>query len=209
MNVIGEYEPALEGLFKILLEYNNYKIGSFVDIANSVSKDDLIKNQKIYKSKDHARDIVAGAIIQIAYMLLEKFGLSGVKGSGALHFEKEVNRMISECEDTRYKGKKPLQLPLHFCLGREIGDLPLGVVIYAARNQYAHWQEERLSVLNEVIFNHLDSIWPELPNDHSFNLYGNRRIYAYTVIWALGWVDSDNKKAIERFKYDMASMVSG
>jgi hypothetical protein len=206
-NPISDYEPALEGLFDILLQYNNFKIRTLVDIFNSKSAEELLKNQENCRSKDHARDVVSGAILQIAYMLTEEFGLSGFKSSGALHFESEINRMIGECENPRHKSGKPLELPIRFCLGREIGDLPMGIVIYAARNQYVHWQDERLSVLNEVVFNHLNSIWPELPNDHSFDIYGKRRIYAYTVVWALGWTDSDEGRAIEKFKDDMASMI--
>jgi hypothetical protein len=37
-----------------------------------------------------------------------------------------------------------------FCVGDELFGLPVGLIIYAARNQYAHWEEDPFAITTKV-----------------------------------------------------------
>lgn len=39
-----------------------------------------------------------------------------------------------------------------FCIGREVRGLPIGLIIYAGRNQYNHWDVPTLNTTNTKIF---------------------------------------------------------
>lgn len=112
--------------------------------------------------------------------------------------------MLREEKNSR---KKHILLPPKFCVGRELGDLPIGMVIYAARNQYNHFDEKRLSVVNEVVFNYLHIASPNPPNDLSFNLYDHRNYYCYSCLVALGWTDSENEPSYNKYKRDISAIL--
>src|SRR6478672_3402021 len=94
---------------------------------------------------------IAGSILQLAYFALNSFAVFTGKSPGALRFESEMNRLLRESDNPRIKTE--FSLPERFCVGRDFGDLPMGMLVYAGRNQYHHYSEERLSVINEVVFN--------------------------------------------------------
>lgn len=84
-----------------------------------------------------------------------------------------------------------------FCIGRRVREVPIGLIIYAARNQYAHWDEERLkNQVNECIFNALATNHgmkgAEKIKDPCFDL-SNRTIpiYSANVLSILGWNSYD------------------
>lgn len=174
--------PAAEGMFRLLNEYGWQKMRAIADITKSKTREDLERHKLEFSSTDVAREIIAGSILQIAYVAIERFAVRGEKSKNAIHFETEINRLIRENPTTRWKVKSPFSLPEGFCVGRDIGDLPLGVLVYAGRNQYNHFGEKRLTVLNEVIFNHLHNMWPTPQNGISFNLYDGRRPRSYSVL---------------------------
>lgn len=98
-------------------------------------------------------------------------------------------------------------MPDNFCVGRDIGDLPLGVVVYAGRNQYNHFGERRLSELNEAVFNHLHNMWPSPGNGISFNLYEEKRPRSYSILAALGWADSNSGLGHAAYKRDLCDVM--
>ena len=199
--------PAAEGLFRLLNEYSWQKMGAFVDLTKSRNREDLEQHKGVFSSTDVASEIIAGSVLQIAYVAIERFAVRSKKSKNALHFEAEINRLIRENPTTRWKEKTPFTLPEEFCAGRDIGDLPLGVIVYAGRNQYNHFGVKRLSVLNEVVFNHLHDMWPSPGNGVSFNLYEGRRPRSYSILAALGWTDSNKGLGYAAYKEDMCNVL--
>jgi hypothetical protein len=199
--------PAAEGMFRLLNEYGWQKMRAFVDLAKSKTREELERHKGEFSGTDVAREIIAGSILQIAYVAIERFSVLGEKSKNAVHFETEINRLISENLSTRWNKKAPFSLPEAFCVGRDIGDLPLGVVVYAGRNQYNHFSENRLCVLNEVVFNHLHNMWPSPRNGISFNPYDDKRPRAYSVLAALGWTDSSSGLGYVAYKKDLCNVM--
>lgn len=204
---IAETAPAAEGLFRLLNEFGWQKMRAVVDLTNSQTREDIDQHKHAFSSTDVAREVIAGAILQIAYVAIERFAVRGEKSKNAAHFEVEINRLIKENPATRWKRKPPFALPEGFCVGRDIGDLPLGVVVYAGRNQYNHFGEDRLCVLNEVVFNHLHNLWPSPPNGISFNLYDGKRPRSYSVLSGLGWTDSSSGLGYAKYKKDLCKVM--
>jgi hypothetical protein len=87
-----------------------------------------------------------------------------------------------------------------------LGDLPIGLIIFAARNQYNHFNEVRLKAENEVVFNYLNRLWPRLPNGLSFELHNGKRFYSYSALSALGWTDTFERSAYDAYLEDMRAI---
>jgi len=77
-----------------------------------------------------------------------------------------------------------------FCIGKERHGIPTGLIIFAGRNQYNHWDEDWSHPTTREIFNALSRAFWNIPlSDLAFEL-GNPTIpiYAYEIlVTALGW----------------------
>jgi len=198
--------PAAEGLFRLLNEYGWHKLRAIVGLIKVKTRDELEIQKESISSKDIAREIAAGSVLQIAYVAIARYAKPLEKPKNALFFESEQNRLIREYPELRPRTKK-LELPLQFCVGRDIGHLPLGMIVYAGRNQYNHFYEDkRLSVVNELVFNHLHAMNPNPKNGLSFDLKPGR-LFSYSILAALGWVDTSRGLGIEAYKRDMAEIL--
>jgi hypothetical protein len=114
-----------------------------------------------------------------------------------LAFEEQLNAMIENPPPGKTpRTKHPFQFPAKFCVGRQIGGMPVGLIIYAARNHYNHAGEGRLSRKNELVFNYLHTLRPDPPNGLSFDIYDGSHYYAYSALCALGWVDSHGSDGV-------------
>lgn len=99
--------------------------------------------------------------------------------------------------------KKDGALP--FCIGRERYGLPIGLIIYAARNQYNHWDEGKPNTVTENVFDHLSRAFHNNPLlDLAFSLSNPTiNVYAHEMlINCLGWISYDY------YSDDMRSMLS-
>jgi hypothetical protein len=47
-------------------------------------------------------------------------------------------------------GKSKCAIP--FCIGRELRGVPIGLIIYAGRNQHTHYNDRSLNAVNEAVF---------------------------------------------------------
>jgi hypothetical protein len=197
--------PAVEGLFNLLNSYSRQKMRAFVDLTKSRTSEELERHNEDFSSTDMAREVIAGSIFQIAYFAIKRYAVFKGKSGNALHFESEINRILRE--NPKARSKNVFSLPEEFCVGRDIGHLPLGIIVYAARNQYNHFDEMRLSVLNEVVFNHLHNLWPNPGNALSFNLYDGKHFYSYSALAALGWTDSAKGPGYFSYKKDLSDVL--
>jgi hypothetical protein len=198
--------PVVEGLFRLLNEYGRHKMQAFVALTEVKTRAELEAKKESYSSKDFAREVVAGSILQVAYVAIASYARPVGKSDNALHFESEINRLIREYPELKPR-TRTFELPLQFCVGRDIGHLPLGVIVYAGRNQYNHFHENtRLSAVNELVFNHLHSMAPQPKNGLSFDLKPGK-LFSYSVLAALGWVDSSRGLGYAAYKKDMADIL--
>jgi len=179
--------PAAEGLFKLLNQYGWHKMRAFVALTKSKTRSELDANNAEFGSNDIAREVIAGSILQIAYVAIAKYASPVAKSKNAVHFESEINRLIRE-NPGRVRLSGTFALPEKFCVGRDIGHLPLGIVVYAGRNQYNHFYDgKRMKVVNELVFNHLHAMHTEPRNGLSFDLRPNQ-LFSYSILAALGWI---------------------
>jgi len=85
----------------------------------------------------------------------------------------------------------PSSTAARFCIGRERHGVPTGLIIYAGRNQYAHWDdEEPTNKIVVEVFNALTiAFWDNPLSDLAFDL-SNPTIAIYSgeiLLTALGW----------------------
>lgn len=190
---LSETLSAVEGMFRILRTFNSERLRAIVELLNGpiVGRGQLEARQAKIEAHRTAREVVAGSVIQIAFHAINRFSHTIEKPASVLAFEEQLNAMIENPSPGKLlRVKGPFQFPTKFCMGRQIGGMPVGLIIYAARNQYNHAGEDRLSPQNELVFNYLHTLRPDPPNDVSFDIYDGSHYYAYSALCALGWVDS-------------------
>lgn len=118
--------------------------------------------------------LFAGSILEAAYMAIKCYSPSTLIPANCAAF---------------VKSSKSKAVP--FCIGPERHGVPTGLIVYAGRNQYAHWDEDELRDVNTAVFNALDSAFADSPfADLAFD-FGNPLtisiLAADVLVMALGW----------------------
>jgi hypothetical protein len=128
---------------------------------------------------------LCGSILQIASMGIDLFSLN--------------NEIPDPCKTIVKEGKKAVK----FCVGRIVRGLPLGIIIYAARNQYNHWDDPNPHKIAQKVFDALalnhgyGSV-----RDPAFDLSSrNLKIYSHNVIALLEW------KSYESYLTDIKTII--
>lgn len=96
-----------------------------------------LEAQEKYAAELFAQATLCGAVLQVAAKALECY-------SKNTDIPSEWSPVI-----------KPKQKPVRFCVGRLIHGVPLGLVIYAARNQHTHFGDAKLNEPNLTVFERL------------------------------------------------------
>lgn len=129
----------------------------------------------------------AGFILQAAYMAVRLYSR---------------NEAICPSYATLVAPNQKNAIP--FCIGKECHGIPMGLIIYAGRNQYNHWDDEGSHLATRQIFNALSlAFWNNPSSDLAFDL-GNPTIpiYANEILFtALGW------NSYERYFVDMTELL--
>ncbi len=201
---LRETAPAAEGLFKLLNQYGWQKMRAVADRSNAKTRDEFDVKHAEFEANDVAREVIAGSVLQLAFAGLKEHSVPWLKSPEALHFERGMNSIIAELPASRLK---QFALPDEWCVGRSIGNLPLGIVVFAGRNQYNHAGDERLRPLNEVVFNHLHVLEPSPGNGLSFDLSDGKHFQAYAVLWMLGWTDTESGVGYPKYLRDMSEAL--
>ena len=97
--------------------------------------DSSLQKQREYFGYTFSQGTLAGAILQIACMGISVFSTNNV------------------VPDTCKKFVKPGSNHVKFCCGRKVCNLPIGIIILAARNQYNHWDDPKPRPLTINVFN--------------------------------------------------------
>lgn len=93
----------------------------------------------------------AGSILQVAYMAIYLFSSNKTVPPSCRQF-------VQTARETR--------LAAPFCIGKEVDGVPVGLIIYAARNQYSHWDEKPYPIDKRVFdtlsLAHIDDMHADL-----------------------------------------------
>ena len=130
----------------------------------------------------------AGGIFQIAYMAIRIYSR---------------NESIPEsCVDLVPSTSHPA---VPFCIGEERHGVPKGLLIYAARNQYSHWDDDEPHEVTNNVFNALTRAFRDnMLYDLGFSL-SNPTINVYAdgvLLVALGW------RTYDEYLAEMRAMLS-
>lgn len=122
-----------------------------------------------YTGSKVSRSVLAGALIQIAYAGLKLF--DGPKDRNSM--SKRLKYNLDEGWPSKIK---------KFARGREVHGISLGVIVYAARNQYNHFEapDEFRSPI-KVVFRCL------CEHTHSLDNWNSGQPQSYSVIKMIGW----------------------
>jgi hypothetical protein len=140
-----------------------------------------------------SRHVIAGSILQIAFKAIELFSTNAT----AYPESDFLFQHLKGNERAKY---------LKFLVGRKVKGIHIGLVIYAGRNQYNHFEETKLSQLNRSIFQALalEDATDFVGEDKSFknpsfdleNL--DVGVRSSIILSALGWrTYSDYKSDVE------------
>jgi hypothetical protein len=196
---LKETESAVKNLFKNLKEYDAIRKKIMFPICNAPYA--LVEESRVAFKKWQRENRVAwkeasemlhkyfgyqfsintlnGSILQIAYMGIKLYSKNEV-------VPPEFPSII-----------RPVSNIAHFCVGRRVREVPIGLIIYAARNQYNHWDEEHLrNRVNEWVFNMLATKHgikdAQGIKEPAFDLSNKMiQIYSSNVVFILGWCSYD------------------
>ncbi|HML79349.1 hypothetical protein [Geobacter sulfurreducens] len=146
------------------------------------------QSQNEYIDQIFAQATLCGAILQIAAMGIRKFS---------------SNSSIPE----ELEGIPKINSARKFCIGRIVNDTPIGLIIYAGRNQFNHMDDDEVREPTRAIFKRFGQIGPsrfvKTPyQDPAFDL-DNPKImnFSSNVTALLDW------RTYEAFEADMIAML--
>jgi hypothetical protein len=162
----AETEPATRHMFAALQEYDSVtpppSLGAHADPSgvirlNRSQAEEYMRDLTLSLGLEVAKATLCGSIAQVAYMAINQFS--------------QKVAVDPECAALSVTaGSKAAK----FCLGRRVHGIPLGLLVYAARVQYNHWDEGMPS--NPVPRAVFDALYRHYANDLSFDL-------AYVLDW--------------------------
>ena len=92
------------------------------------------RRQREYLGQTISEGAICGSILQIAFMGIKSFSKQKVLPDGCQGLLKKDDYRVT------------------FCVGREIRGVPIGLIIYAARNQYNHLDEKLNNNVAQAVF---------------------------------------------------------
>jgi len=141
--------------------------------------------QRKYAEQAFAMATLCGAVLQVAEKSIEIY-------SGNKSVPTAVEPIV---------GKSQAAVP--FCIGREIHEVPIGLVIFAGRNQHTHFNEKSLNRVNVAVFEklYLSRKKPSL-KDPALDL-SNPLLYSFAsnITFILGW------RSYESYATDMYALL--
>lgn len=202
LEYLNQTEHASKSLFSAIGEYkdlirlsvppgttfrHNGEEGGFEKQFEAWRNQSHVKEQ--HEVADYAREefrgqlfsmhVISGSILQIACKAIELFSKHETS-------QDQYSELFTDCSKGQIKNASK------FCIGREIQGIPIGLIIFAGRNQYNHIEAgSSLNQLNKNIFNRIadkdDYINP------SFDL-DNEGITSYSsnIRSHIGWSNYEN-----------------
>jgi hypothetical protein len=135
-----------------------------------------LEAERSFVAESFALATLCGSVLQIAAKAIECYSV--------------VDKVPVDCQGLLTKKNDKKVRP--FCIGRRVHDVPIGLIVYAGRNQATHFNEGNLSDTNVEIFRRLCAGNPLLAEkgllDPSFDLDGSSMTnFASNITALLGW----------------------
>jgi len=170
-----------------LLHWGISQVGQPMTAARKAGLDRYLELAGQYFDLKFSEALFAGAILQVAYMAIRLYSRNA--------------SIPASCSGL----VQPTQTSaIPFCIGKERHAIPTGLIIYAARNQYNHWDEQPHLVTKNV-FTALSSAFQDnMLSDLVFEL-SNPTISVYAnevLLVALAW------KSYDTYLAEMKSMLT-
>ncbi len=152
--------------------------------AEKIARAEFLYNN--YFAESFSQATLCGSLLQIASKAIEKYSANDF-------ISPEVEAILGRHDRIKL-----------FCIGRAVHGLPIGLIIYAGRNQHMHF-EGKLQSPSQKIFNRIATAWdpagklkepaydPENPMLESL---------AHNIVGLLGW------KTYEDFARDLTEMLA-
>lgn len=220
---LNQTRYALSNLFKIIDEFNATIRNKTPPVAifsgNRGSIDSLYKEweedpsivkkrnaahklQSDFDAKKFSYEVACGAVLQIAYQAIVLYGTPTELDNNYLTLLIGVKRINDKVK--------------RFFNGREVRGVPLGLVIYAGRNQYNHLDESnKLNRLNTNIFERLSKENELKLTECQVEVFGSERVirpifklnlqhtnYSSNIINALGW------SSLRNYEDDLRQLIT-
>lgn len=137
-----------------------------------------------FRAESFALSTICGAVLQIAAKGLEVY-------SKNTNIHAVPSKLVKQNQ-------------AKYCVGREIQGIPLGLIIYAGRNQHTHFDEENLTKLNSYVFQVLASNpnSKEKTKHPAFDLTaGEKTSRAYHITALINW------RSFEQYQDDMRCLL--
>ena len=183
-----ETEPAVKGLFDMLAYYDHLtpppSLAPFLDehgvvLLNRSQAEAYLREHSISLALDFSKATLAGSILQVANKALDEYSSNNTSSSYAASIG------ISSAS--------PL---IRFAVGRKVHGIPAGLLVYAGRIQYNHYEEGRPK--NKVARAVFDALLKHYYNDMSFDMVyelewpAPRPVSHYIVRHELRWFTYDD-----------------
>lgn len=164
--------------YKMALEHWNIsKVGQPLTEENKDALEKYLELSQKYFDLKFSESIFAGGILQIAFMAIQLYS---------------SNKSIPNSCVTLVQSKHKTAIP--FCIGQEHHGIPIGLIVYAGRNQYNHWDDDESHEVTDKVFSALsdaffDNAWSDMAFDLSnptINIYANE-----ILLTAMKWSSYD------------------
>ncbi len=153
--------------------------------AEKIARAEFLYNN--YFAESFSQATLCGSILQIASKAIEKYSAND-------SVSPEVEAILGSHDRIKL-----------FCIGRKVHGLPIGLIIYAGRNQHMHFEGD-LHPAPRKILQRLATAWdPEgKVKDPAFDPE-NPKLYslAHNIVGLLGW------KTYADFERDLTDMLGG
>lgn len=151
--------------------------------------DERIKRDNEFAYEYFSRATLMGTILQFAFWGIEKY-------SNNETISEEFQDLI-----------KPTSKAKKYCIGRKYEEIPIGLIIYAGRNQAMHFDDSNLHPISKRVFDRLANWYsPRFKKWYKsdyFNLDNpNILNYAENITYILGW------RNYELYEMDMKQMLN-
>lgn len=147
--------------------------------------DKSLAAQRAFSEQSFAMATLCGAVLQVAAKAIECYSPA----------KRVPENLVSVVGGTK--------AAIPFCIGREVRGLPVGLIIYAGRNQHTHFNEKKYAKVNEAVFDRLATLPGHTPQkDPALSLTNPMlQSFASNITFVLGW------RSYRHYKKDMVAML--
>ncbi len=145
---------------------------------NRALLEERAKRDDEFAGETFAMATLSGTILQFAYMAIELYS------KNCQPYQKYIDLI------------PPNHKVAKFCIGREINEIPLGLIVYAGRHQAHHYDDKSYGRVTERVFHDLANWYSPTFRKYFVDSYydlSNPNVinFATNILWKLDWQNYD------------------